>query len=436
MDFYLFLLVNVALFLRPQDLIRPLADVQFYNILIVANLVIAAPGIIRQLRGGYLQAPATLCIAGILGALVLSLAARGDLGGAMYWGLEFVKVAAYFILMTAVLRTPRRLTIFMATFVLLTTILAGLAVAHFHGQIELPAISHARETVYEGRYGERIDSYRLAAFGVFADPNDLSMIVVMSMLICAGGMFCRKLGVARWGLALPLLFLAYTLSLTQSRGGLLALLAGVSAYSINRFGWARSGLAIAFAIPILFSVYEGRQSDFSTGISKGTGSQRTDLWYAGLQMLQWSPIWGIGHGQFVQEEGLVAHNSYLQALTEWGLLGGTMFIGLFYVVIHSVWRLKSVRRQIASPILRNMQPYVLGALAAYAASMLTLTRCDVVPTYLVAGLGVSFERLARHGTSLKPLKASPALLGRMALLSLGFIALLYVYIRFIYRLYL
>jgi hypothetical protein len=337
--------------------------------------------------------------------------------------------------MTAVLRTPQRLTIFMAAFVALTVILAGLAVAHFHGHLDVAAISHARETVYGGRYGEQFDSYRLAAFGVFADPNDLSMIVVMSMLLCAGGMFCRKLGAARWMLVLPLLFLGYTLSLTQSRGGLLALLVGASAYSVNRFGWARSALAIALAVPILFSVYEGRQSDFSSGISTGTGSQRTDLWYAGLQMLKWSPIWGIGHGQYVQEVGLVAHNSYLQALTEWGLLGGTMFIGLFYVVIYSVWRLKTVRRQIASPILRNMQPYVLGALAAYAASMLTLTRCDVVPTYLAAGLGVSFERLARRGTSLAPLKTSPLLLGQMGLLSLGFIALLYVYIRFIYRLF-
>ena len=36
---------------------------------------------------------------------------------------------------------------------------------------------------------EAYDLYRLAAFGVFADPNDLSMIVVLSMIICLGGLF-------------------------------------------------------------------------------------------------------------------------------------------------------------------------------------------------------------------------------------------------------
>jgi len=59
----------------------------------------------------------------------------------------------------------------------------------------------------------------------------------------------------------------------------------------------------------------------------------------------------------------------------------------------------------------------------------------VVPTYLVAGIGVSFERLARRGTALTPLQMGPSLLLQMTLATLGFIAALYVYIRFIYRMF-
>src|SRR5439155_6500391 len=144
---------------------------------------------------------------------------------------------------------------------------------------------------------------------------------------------------------------------------------------------------------------------------------------------------GIGEGQFVFEEGIVAHSSFVQALAECGLLGGTMFVGLFSIVFYSVWRLRAVRREVASPLLRSFQPYVMGALAAYTASMLTLTRCDVVPTYLVAGLGVSYERLARRGTSLTPIQLSPRLVLQMLGASVGFIIVLYLYIRFIYRLF-
>ena len=435
MDFVLFLLLNVALFLRPQELIPSLASVHFYNILIVANLAVALPMILNQVRTGWKRSPAIVCVLGILAALVLSLLARNDFAGAWQWGLDFAKVAAYFVLLTAVITTPRRFTIFLGAIVALTVALSALAVAHFHGHIELEAIKHAREVSYDDMTGDQIDNLRLAAFGVFADPNDLSMIVVMSMLICLGAIFYRDLKLTRFLAVAPLLFLGYVLALTQSRGGFLALIAGFGVYLVNQFGWMRSSVMFAAVLVVMFTVFDGRQVDISGGIAGGTGGQRTDLWYAGLQMLKWSPLVGWGHGQFVQEQGLVAHNSYIQALAEWGLLGGMMFVGLFYVVLYSVWRLKPVRSRIASPALRSMQPYVLGALAAYAASMLTLTRCDVVPTYLVAGLGVSYERLARRGTPLRSLEVSPSLAVHIALATGAFIAVTYVYIRYIYRLF-
>jgi len=108
---------------------------------------------------------------------------------------------------------------------------------------------------------------------------------------------------------------------------------------------------------------------------------------------------------------------------------------LFYVILYSVWRLKRVRKHIVSPVLRSFHPYVMGALAAYATSMFTLTRCDVVPTYLVAGLGVSFEQLARRHVPLRPLEFTPQLVLKMFGATAAFVALLYVYIRFVYRLF-
>jgi O-antigen ligase len=433
MEFVLFLLVNIALFLRPQDLFAELASVPIYNVLIVVNLLVAAPLIVRLVLRGLKRAPAILCVAGILAAIVVSLAARSDLYGAWFGGVEFLKVAAYFLLMVAVLNTPRRLTIYLASVVTLTVMLAGLSIAHFHGYLYLPAITHAREIKFDAG-GTSYDFFRLASFGVFADPNDLSMIIVLSMMICLGAMFYKRLGLVRVAVVVPFLFLGYGLALTQSRGGLLALMAGLMAFFVSRMGMLRSTWALAAAVPLVLLAFGGRQADIGGAISQGTGSQRTDLWYSGLQMIKWSPIVGIGHGRFAEEAGLVAHNSYVQALAEWGLPGGTMFIGLFYVVLWSVWRLRQVRQQIASPPLRGMQPCVMGALAAYAVSMITLTRCDVVPTYLVAGLGVSYEQLARRGTTLRPLEFTTRLFLQMALITFCFLAALYIYIRFIYRL--
>jgi O-antigen ligase len=211
--------------------------------------------------------------------------------------------------------------------------------------------------------------------------------------------------------------------------------AGLGIFLVNRYGVLKSSVAFAAVVGAIFLVFGGRQIDISSGIATGTGGQRTDLWYAGLQMLKWQPLVGMGQGRFVEQQGLVAHNSYIQALAEWGFIGGAMFIGLIYIVLYSVWRLKPVRRQIVSPVLRSFHPYMLGALAAYAAAMMTLTRCDVVPTYMVVGLGVSYERLARRGTLLKPLAANYSLAGQVVAATLAFIVLVYIYIRYIYRMF-
>jgi putative inorganic carbon (hco3(-)) transporter len=435
MDFVLFLLVNAVLFLRPQDLFPSAADVPFYNIAIISNLVVAIPAILGQFRRGLQRLPATLCVVGVLTAIVVSLLARGDLDGAWEWGVEFLKVLAYFVLMTAVLTSARRFTIYLASVVVLTIVLSGLSIADFQGRIDVPAIEHVNQGEYDKATGEYYTFYRLCALGMFADPNDLSMIVVLSILVCLGGLTYKRLGAIRFTLLLPIAYLGYALALTQSRGGLLALLAGVAVMLLCRYGFTRSTVAIAVLVPALMVVFGGRQADIGGGISHGTGNQRTELWYVGLQMIKWSPVFGMGHKQFVKEEGYVAHNTYIQALAEWGPLGGMSFIGLFYIVLYSVWRLRHVRRQIASPPLRLLQPYVMGALAAYAVSIFTLSRGDVVPTYLVAGLGVSYESLARRGTMIRPLVLNSQLLGRIALATAGFVVLLYIYIRFISRMF-
>ena len=437
MDFILLLCVTAVLFLRPQDLTPALAAVPLYNLLMPLALLAASPAIIGLLRASPLTFPSLslLLLAGILLAIVISLLAREDHNGAWRAGSEFAKVAAYFVVLVAALRTTRRFTIFLGTLVVLTLALTGIATAHFHGQLDIPAITHAREISYDAESGAQQDNIRLAAYGLFADPNDLSMLVVVSILLCLGAVGYRRLGHKRWLMLFPVGFLGYALALTQSRGGLLALFVGLAVLLVARFGMIRSAIAALVLLPLLFYVYQGRQSDFISGIAQGTGSQRTDLWFDALQAIKESPLVGIGHGEFVKRQGLVAHSSYLHALAEWGVPGGACFIGLFYLVLFSTWRIRDVRAEIRAPVLRALWPYMLGALVAYATSILTLTRCDVVPTYLIAGLGVSYDRLARRGTTLAPLRLNAQLAASIAGITVAFLAATYVYIRFIYRLF-
>jgi O-antigen ligase len=337
---------------------------------------------------------------------------------------------AYFVLLVSVVNTPRRLFCFLTSIAVFTVLLTGLAVLHYHNIIDLPALAAVVEYDLDEFTGLRSTTRRLCATGIFNDPNDLSMIIVASMGICGFGIVSRPLGFIRFGLAAPLAFLGYGLALTHSRGGLLALIVGCAVLFQARFGWRRAWLAASVAIPAILVVFRGRQTDFAGALSGGgTGESRSELWSEGLQHLKHSPITGIGCNRFAEEVGLVAHNSFVHCFTELGLVGGSMFLGLFLVVGYSVWRLRRVKREIASTSLCHMHPYLLALLFAYIVSMLSLSRSYVVPTYLVAGLGVVYERLARKGTSLPPLRFGTGLMNCIVAGSIGFIVLTYAYIQ-------
>ena len=56
------------------------------------------------------------------------------------------------------------------------------------------------ENDFNEETGEAFKVARMVATGIFGDPNDLSMIIVASMMICGAGLFAPRLGAARFAL--------------------------------------------------------------------------------------------------------------------------------------------------------------------------------------------------------------------------------------------
>ncbi|MDK0574922.1 O-antigen ligase family protein [Clostridium perfringens] len=77
-------------------------------------------------------------------------------------------------------------------------------------------------------------------------------------------------------------------------------------------------------------------TNFSEAIT-GDGSSRTDTWQTALNMMGLSPIFGIGAGSYLTianrifNSGVLAHNTYLQLLCEWGIPFTILFfLWVFY----------------------------------------------------------------------------------------------------------
>jgi O-antigen ligase len=241
----------------------------------------------------------------------------------------------------------------------------------------------------------------------------------------------RKLGILRHLWLAPLGLFYYAFTQTHSKGGFLALLAALGTLFQARFGWRRALPLAALALPAIFMLQAGRQTNISTG--EDTAQDRIQLWAKGFALLRGSPVFGVGSNRFAEEGGQVAHNSFIQGYAELGLFGGTLFLAAFALAITTLYGLHSHAGTIADPGMRRLRPYLAAILAAYAVGLLSVSRNYVVPTYMVLGLSAAYLRIVAAGSPRlvpDPIPWLDARLSiRLILLSLVFIGLANLFVK-------
>jgi hypothetical protein len=429
LGFALFLLCNAMLFVRPAEIIPALLGWEIYLVCILACLAVSFPVIIAQLRLRALEAqPITICVIGIGVAIVLSHLAALRFETAVEQGWTFLKTFLYFLLFIGLVCTPGRLRVFLLCFVLFSTVVAILATLQYHGYITLPNLDPTKESYLDRSTGERIAISRLQGSGLFQDPNDFCSLLVVVILLSVYWITDVRLGLPRFLLVGPLVLFCYDLVHTQSRGGLLALLAGFAVFLWLRFGTLRTVLIGAAALPFFFLLVAGRQTDLST--SQGTSQERIRLWSESLVLIRQYPLFGIGSNRPFEEVGQASHNSYIHAFRDLGILGGYCFVGAFAVALGSLYRIRSAGRKILDPQLNRLYPYLFGTVAGYCSCMVSLSLCYVLPTYTMLALAIVY----RNQTSTAPPLAAPrfsiSLMLRLMAASVGLLAIFYVFVRF------
>ena len=88
------------------------------------------------------------------------------------------------------------------------------------------------------------------------------------------------------------------------------------------------------------------KGDINEAIFEG-GSNRNLAWLTALQIIKLSPILGIGIGTYsniakwISGSNVIAHNTYLQLLLEWGMLLATIFfVYIIYILSKVLWSKK------------------------------------------------------------------------------------------------
>lgn len=208
--------------------------------------------------------------------------------------------------------------------------------------LSVPVIS---EFAFDGRmFG------RLAGLG-FPTPTAMGLAVATPLVV--GTLWVRSRPVAI-GLGAAALV---AIALTESRGPVLALIAGCivallvrpgALRSINKFWLAAGGLGIIGALTAVIISRYGR--DIAAGRLPGLGgdSDRITSWYASFEVALQNPLFGGGwtsvrfwnDGELGAHNVNFAHNLVLQGLADGGLPLGAAMLAVVIGAIVGIWRFR------------------------------------------------------------------------------------------------
>lgn len=430
MAFWLFILLNAVLFIRPAELVPALLALPIYQVVILACTLVSFPQILKQLDLNRLvRQPVTACVVGMLAAIALSHLSHLFIWGARYYSADFAKTVLYFLIFMGVVTSARKLEQFYTALLILLAIMAGLSLFHYYGIIYIPELDSLTQREFDPNTGEVITITRLQSTGIFNDPNDFGMILVIGVVLCfhrfGRSAFFGK--AATLGLAALFTYLVY---LTKSRGAALAFLSAMGVLVYARWGLKKAILAAVLLLPVVAVIFSSRQDG---GVEGGTGQSRIQLWAEGMSLVKQYPIFGLGANLFGDEVGLVAHNSFVHCYAELGLFGGTIFFGCFFFAFLQLIQQFRAPELTSDRELRGRTATALAILTGATVSLLTLSRSYITPTYMVLSIAAATARLNGVALDLPLTKLSFRLSQRLAVASATFFAATYLFVRIMVR---
>lgn len=174
------------------------------------------------------------------------------------------------------------------------------------------------------------------------DPNDFALYVAMTCAFLYPRMPLLRCRMRKWLFRLVIPLSLVSITLTQSRGGILAALGVVLYYGFSR-GVKRGIKTIllvilcAFLATALFGPerFERFSSiiDYKEDYNMDARDGRIEVWKRGLQMIADNPLTGVGLKAFAVAEGQMgigkwssAHNSFIEIGAELGVFGLICFL--------------------------------------------------------------------------------------------------------------
>jgi O-antigen ligase len=248
-----------------------------------------------------------------------------------------------------------------------------------------------------------LDEGRAAWVGIFANPNEVAYSLVILIPLVAYLATPRSWAIRLILGAVSILYVAAIFT-TFSRGGLVGLVAVIVLCAWRkRKLWIMGLVALVIGAGLLFASRNwSRGEDFSQLDGDASLQQRLGTYQAGLSMFLDHPLLGVGFGcslvawplyapaGLYTRGALVTHNTFVQVLSETGVLGLVPFVVLLGFSLYQTRKLA-------------LQPATANVGAAIEVAIWGLVICGMsggyVLTwfpYLLLGLAAAARRIPRQ----------------------------------------
>lgn len=364
----------VLLYLRPEETFPALQGTR----LTLAISIATAVGLALHLalnREPVVRSPLTPMIIGFGFALVASTMMLGTSSEA---AMDAGRLVLLVLLVINSVRTPQKYQALVTTILLCTGYLA----------------TYSLYLYFTGKTLQHGSVERSQASGIFGDPNDLAATVTAGLALCLPRVLSAKGALRNLYIGLAVVCV-WAILMTNSRGGMLALLTVVAGFSITFVRNKPLAIIVALVVGGGFLVLgPDRMTTFDN--QEASANMRFWYWSTGVEVVTNHPILGVGYNQFVEiNRGMTAHNSFVQCFAELGMVGYFFWLGSIYFAFR-----RRPRSSEAPELSAGFQRDLLGArlaLTGFLVAAFFITRTFVPVLFLLIALPVAAQVAAKQG---------------------------------------
>ncbi len=240
------------------------------------------------------------------------------------------------------------------------------------------------------------------------DPNDLSLVLLFPIsFLCAELINKRNHFFYRFILIIMFILVVYAIIATQSRGGLLGLLAIIAYFISKKIKNKMILISIIISILLLLLLFAGISERQSGGVAEQgideSAMGRIYAWQAAINMAISNPFTGVGINNFYANyffysphwdgKNHAVHSTWFQVLSETGFIGFSLFAILIATIYKILKKCEFYQKDFLNKEENINVESLKAGLIGFIVSGTFLTQAFTWPLYIIIALSIGLEQM-------------------------------------------